>query len=456
MRNRLALTVLIVAVILPSGAQARNGRIDRSFGKRGQIALTGASEAKFRVSPEGSMVIWGGFGHRRLTRYRANGHRDPNFGDRGSAVLPRRVQGSPYEIADLAIDRAGRAVVFGSVLPDYPTNLLDGSSESVSASQAMVLRLRGDGQLDPTFGHDGVVREGFGLRSEDPRLVNDSELTTRGLAGLVDSQDRPVLLAGVTENHSPCLGHSGFASYPRAIVRLTPTGRADTNFGGGDGVSPPLRNFDTFPEPILGLSATDQPEAAGGAGSGCATDTLVFRLNAAGALLTAFDNDGRRIYPGRLFGTFQTFAPSGAQIFSRGVPSVKIFRVTPLGRIDRRFGEHGYAPIPRLPGDARILRPSAVDSKGRIILTGSYALPTAESDRERAFMVVERLLRDGKPDRGFGRGGRISIRVPSAQVLGSTESMIDSRDRLYVFSRVQRPADKAHGRAVVARFLLDG
>jgi uncharacterized delta-60 repeat protein len=296
----------------------------------------------------------------------------------------------------LAVDSQGRVVVFGAVTDPLQATLVNGSIglESVDATWAVVLRFRPDGSPDPSFGEGkGFVRSDLGLRSE----LSISIPTTSVFAGALDSQNRPVLLAGVANSYAGCVGHSGVDPTPRAIVRLTTAGNADPGFGGGDGVVP----LEDSPTPLysdLRVVGGDQPVAVVGSG-GC-RGPIAFRTDAGGSPLPAFGADGI-LFRGWEFGAID---PSGALILNRGRPASEVGRVAPNGRLDRTFGKDGVAAVKMPAGLKRTLRPVGFDPRGRMLLVGSFVSPSGS----RGFLLVTRLTRSGRPDISFGKHGRIA------------------------------------------------
>jgi uncharacterized delta-60 repeat protein len=102
--------------------------------------------------------------------------------------------------AGVSVDRSGRTVVI-----EY---LLQGTAFSSN-----VLRLRPDGSLDPAFGNGGVsAAPGFGAHVLD-----------------LDPRDDSIVVGGAlaTDDHATA-----------AVMRFTPTGRADPRFGAGKPLSP--------------------------------------------------------------------------------------------------------------------------------------------------------------------------------------------------------------------------
>jgi uncharacterized delta-60 repeat protein len=444
-----ALTALVLATV--AEAQAPEGQLDTSFGSHGQVV----TEFPFNfmgIDPDGAISLLGGS---QVTRLQPDGQPDPAFGTAGSEVLPKTIEGSPYAPSALAVDQQGRMVLFGSAYPpEYP--VVGREPESVQISRAFVMRLNSEGRLDPSFGEGrGAIVSSFGLSSSEPKI--SGQPTTRVLGGMVDSQDRPVLLAGVAEGFSPCISHSFLASSARAIVRLTPSGTGDPTFGGGDGISTMLRNVNALPLPRLGLTGSDQPLVAGAEGRVCAQIGLAFRFTGDGMPLLHYGNHGKTRFAFKRFGSFSAFTASGGLILRKDVPvASRVLRVTPTGLIDRGFGRNGFAVVHLPGGTNRSLYPVAADSRGRVLLVGSYSRQTALSGQKHAFLVVERLTRSGQPDLGFGRGGMIATRVPAAQVLGHKEAALDSQGCLLVLSQVSRAASGSDAKAVLTRFKMGG
>ena len=431
-------------------ADASQGHLDLNFGHRGHV-VSSRPFYFMGIGPDASISLLGGS---QVARLLPDGKPDPLFGGGGYEELPRTIEGSHYVMSALSVDHRNRMVAFGSAYPPgYPS--VGQEPGSVEISRGLVLRLDPDGGLDSSFGEGrGAFVSTFGLSSEEREL--SGEPTTRVLGGVVDSQDRPVLMAGVPAGYAPCVGHSLYSSFARAIVRLTPAGALDPSFGGGEGVSAVLRNLNVEPSPSLGLTAAGQPLVAGAAGSDCAQSSLAFRLRADGKPLR-YGRRGRFHFAFKRFGRFAAFTSAGGLILRQGYPvTAKVLRVTPAGSIDRRFGADGFASVSLPGGTSRVLRPAAVDTRGRILLVGSYSRPALDIGGKRAFLVIERLLHSGKLDLRFGRNGMITTPMAAAQVLGREEAALDSHGRLLVLSQVSRRALGTRAKAVLTRFKLDG
>jgi hypothetical protein len=285
------------------------------------------------------------------------------------------------------------------------------------------------------------------LRSDLPiQLPSVSALT-----GSVDSQGRPILLAGVSNSYPPCEGHSSIEPLPRAIVRLTATGNADPSFGGGDGVSP-MSDRTTPDYGALGLADGEQPMAAAGS-VGC-RGVLLFRLDANGSPSPGYGAGGV-LYRNKRFGTF---GRSGALILRVGSPTREVIWIGPDGRRDKSFGKDGGAPVEVPAGVRRNLRPVAVDDQGRLVLVGSFVVPAkkggvaTDGRKRRGYFLAMRLLPSGKPDLGFGNRGRMVRSVGVNRQVLVKQAALDPQGRLVVLNVIL--AGRVVVERVLARYLL--
>jgi uncharacterized delta-60 repeat protein len=449
MTRRLACLLLCSAVAVAffaAQAQAREGRLDRSFGDIGSVAIRNSVMA---VGPAGSIAL---MNRKRVVLLTRKGDPNPRFGREGNLLVPARVAGWSFHPVGVALDSRGRVLIFGWVTPlRHRTVAVGPYSERVPISRGAVLRLLPDGRPDLDFGQGGAIVSDFGLRSEE--LDELSAPTTAIAGGIVDSLDRPLFSAGAAEGDSPCAGH-GFISWrPSAVVRLTPAGLPDPEFGEGDGLSPGFPQFTGTPFVSLALTADDQPLMGGTRSRGCPEGASVIRLSEEGAPLPGYGTGGREDFRNQ---KFAAFTPEGGAILERRRFGTEIVRrVTPQGQPDQSFGLDGAVTL-KMPPGTNHYPAAAVDSEGRILIVVSRSLPVAGPQPKRAFIVVERLLSSGRPDPGFGRRGRITVPVPGAKNVGSLQVSLDAAGRLLVLSELTRLDENESftGAAVLTRFLL--
>jgi uncharacterized delta-60 repeat protein len=168
-----------------------NGALDTTFGTGGisavdfggdDFGLAMARQANGRILVAGRSSAGGAV----VTRLRANGVLDPDFGGDGKVTLPG---GGSANAVLVAADR--KIVVAGNA----------------AGSQAMtVTRLNPDGSLDTTFDGDGTATIDFGSMAD---LANDAVL----------QPDGRIVVAGYTQ-----------ADEDVAVVRLDPDGSLDATF----------------------------------------------------------------------------------------------------------------------------------------------------------------------------------------------------------------------------------
>lgn len=454
----IAATLLtIAAFVAATNAEGRVGALDPTFGEAGKLGPQVDKDggvSGMAVGPEGSIVVAKGG---RLLRFLSNGESDPGFGDGGQMELPAELEGLDFRLSDLVIDGKGRVLVSGTATDPSRTTGIPEILVSSPASWVVVLRLTADGKLDPSFGEGrGFVRGDYGMHSEFS--AGPADFPAAGALTLkVDSHDRPVLLVATPGMYSPCWGHSGVDWYPRAVVRLTAAGAIDAEFGGGDGIAP-LDRLAPSPEPVLALDAADQPVVGSGEGTACPHRGILFRLGADGSRLTGFGINGARTYARRYFAVL---VPSGA-ILLRGVEQQVVLRVGPDGVPDRSFGKGGHVPLSLPLGDSQIVRPVAVDARGRTLIAGSFRLPKSQERRHvkgharkrRSFLAVSRLLPNGAVDRAFGRRGWIVTPIGLHYEVFLSQAALDPQGRLVVLGYA---GTRRRGSGfVIARYLLNG
>jgi uncharacterized delta-60 repeat protein len=312
-----------------------------------------------------------------LVRFSANGELDPAFGEGGGLrlqALANPVRGSAKGVLALAARSGGGAVAAGS-----------------SGPAAFLAAIGPNGALDPGFGAAGIVAE------REP-LPSGSSVE----AVAVDGQGR-ILLAGTTEAGATEYTPNG------ALVRTLPDGRLDPGFGEGRGyVEVPFEGSDI---------AIDEQERA------VVLDRngrWLTRVTAAGTIDSSF-GEGGIVLPAAVLGLERLGLRSVASLPGGGMlvagslvvgrsPRVAVVRLRPDGSIDRSFGRGGIVVRGFGRGRPCAANRALVQPDGRILLAGYVGRPGKEA-RESSTFALMRLLPDGSPDPGFGRGGRLASRI---------------------------------------------
>lgn len=404
----------------------------------------GASEIV--TAPDGSVVV-GEALEGRFVRLRPDGSLDRAFGRSGRLVVgelagAEGLKGRFFHAANVAIDGRGRLLVFGQQIDN--NNPVEVEEEAVPRSEidAVVFRFDSGGRRDSGFGEGkGFIRSGFGLRlpggPEVPRVS--------AMAGRVDSDDRPVLVAGLEAPFSGCDGHSGALTQPRGVVRLTRSGQPDPTFGGGDGVSPIDGSSSS---PGLEIGAEDGlligAGRSGGSSAACRPGTTLYRLAPNGERQPTFGTAGVETLKAL---HLALLGPSGTILLARQSDETLVLaRLRADGSRDLSFGRAGTTRANSPSAGNAHLWPAGVDRKGRILLRGWIG-------PRHSALVVGRLLANGKPDRSFGNRGWTLTRLPSRLALDSAHATLDRRGRLLVAGTVTEQGRGGEG-FVVARYLL--
>jgi uncharacterized delta-60 repeat protein len=302
-----------------------------------------------------------------VARFTVDGELDPNFGAAGFATLgalPVPVYGSVFgELGVLALaERPGGGV-------------LAAGTTGIGSTIAFIAALDRAGGLEQGFGEGGIVRE----RSPKPSFQE--------IGAIAVGPARRLLVAGTTDAGN---------EFGAVLFRYRPDGRLDRSFAGGTGFARLLVG-----QRVVALAVDRRGRSV--LLSGAANLT---RVRAGGAVDRSFGDGGHVRPSGHLeLKSIVALRHGGVlaagQIGLEGVARMVVFRFGPGGALDPSFGRRGRVVLGarrRCPCDLRRL---AVQPDGRIVLAGSA----------RGALTVTRLLPDGRLDRGFGRRGRVAVRL---------------------------------------------
>jgi uncharacterized delta-60 repeat protein len=382
----------IVAILLLAGgtlcamALAAAGDLDPSFGNGGLVQLDpqGPVNGEGRavaVQPDGKIVITatprfmvgGGDFDLGVWRFEADGDPDPNFGVDGLAILV------------LPGDQEGRAV---ALQPDG--KIVVAGEDLATRRRFIVARLEPDGKPDLSFnGGHAIVEFGAG---------------TDALARAVAVQkDGRIVAAGVAADANG----SGFA-----LARLTPGGLPDPSFGSGGRVVTSFPPVEAEANAVA-LQKDGKIVAAGSIFGDGIRDFALARYLADGRLDPSFSGDGRATTDiggddqgldvaiqrdGRIVaaGFFEPAAPADATLFA-------LARFLPNGRLDRSFGGDGRVATEFPDHSVAFASTLVVQKDGRIVAAGG-----AREGNDADDLALARYLPNGRLDRRFGTGGRVT------------------------------------------------
>jgi uncharacterized delta-60 repeat protein len=347
------------------------GDLDPSFGNGGAVTSDADGIGGIAVQPDGKIVVAGTSNDLRilLARYLPNGSLDPSFGDGGQVETK---VGEWAFAGSVALQSDGKIVVVGGSYQG-DNNVLE---------EFTLARYNPNGSLDTTFGTDGITNT---VIPEQPAPTVDSpETATASSLAVLPGGD--ILAAGSSVWDESV--KSAMVTF--ALARYTPAGSLDPTFGDGGIVQ--------TASPGVGVAIAVQPDGKIVASQGNA----LRRYNRTGSFNLAFDRDPKLQSDDALTLQAGRIVVAGAsRPAKRGTPwSLEVARYKTNGHLDPAFGTHGQTEVKRVRG----LLPTAVSTQnhGKLLIAASY------TGHERGAVV--RLLRNGRLDGHFGRGGIVWLK----------------------------------------------
>lgn len=249
-----------------------------------------------------------------------------------------------------------------------------------------IVRYNADGNLDQTFGVNGVVTIDFGATESlyDIAIQADGKIVAVG-AGNVQTSDRYF-----------------------AVVRLNTNGTLDTSFDGdGKANINTLAGGSDYPSSVA--IQADQKIVVAGNTEPSGLDTVVIRLNTNGSLDTSFDGDGVKSYSissGTDYANDVLIQPDqkillGGITYNGSNLDFVVSRLNPNGTFDTSFDSDGIASTGITSSDDRLLK-LALQSDGKILGSG-YGLASGSNND---FTMV-RFNTNGSLDTTFDGDGRV-------------------------------------------------
>jgi uncharacterized delta-60 repeat protein len=381
LRRTLAAATAVAAIAAPAAAQAAPGDLDPLFGTGG-IALDSRSffASDVVVTPDGGAVMatesW------TLVKLRADGTRDPAFGDGGVAqLIDPEVDGG--DVRALALDAEGRILAAGST---------PGTADAV-------VRVLPDGTLDPTW---GAAEDGHRVR------VTFGVFQSHSVRALTMTPQGDVLVAG-----------GGFASGrdTAAVARLSPDGAYDSTFS-GDG----RQTFSVVDTDSRFTSLVS--DGTGGAFLAGLTrhDAYLAHVRSDGTPDPAFGEDGRLVlHVGEAEfdqASLQGVTLAGGRVVAAGLTAPAeptgddgdglLVSVDPTGALTPGFGDGGVRVLDLDPEGFDELTSIDASVDGDVIVGGAIGFAGSRD------AIVARVLgAGGALDDGFGTGGVVRYDLPS-------------------------------------------
>lgn len=306
------------------------------------------------IQKDGKIVVAGvskdleGFDKFALARYTTAGNLDPSFGS-GGQVSTKIGDGGVDVIYTLTIDIADNIVVGGC------------SKDSTHGYHFAVARYTSKGDLDTTFGNQGVVATVIGDKQQDV------------IHSLIIQQDRKIVVGG--SSLSVANGHQF------ALARYTNAGALDATFGSGGKVVTPIGDSH---EDVIYTVTVDHLNriVAGGLSKSAANGDqfALVRYTHLGALDTDFGSGGKvlttmgdlheaAIHALAIQNNTKIVAGGFSKSVAKGV-QFALARYSSGGVLDTGFGTAGKVFTSAGDGNYSVINALALDSDNKIVVGG--------------------------------------------------------------------------------------
>lgn len=370
-----------------------DGSLDRSFGVLGRVApvpeLEGPAEA-FELQPDGKMLLAGSHEEQMVVlRFHPDGVLDTSFGENGRFTLD--LSPDDDRLHGLALQADGSILAAGRTgdLWDQPFSVL--------------MRLTPSGDLDPSFGTNGLVLMGSGLPIENDRHME--------LFDVAVQPDARIVASGVTSNCAGVLPGDG-CDVDAMVVRHLANGELDPSFGSGG-----IATFEVSADRPAGTPPT--PYEA----------PFAIALQPDGAVVVA-----------------------GEASWSLVPSDFLLARFDHAGILDPTFGGDGVV-ITDFTGEGETATELAIQADGRIVVVGGNSRQGI-NDTPPAFRVA-RYNSDGSLDATFGQGGKTTTRFAGAASAESVAIQPDGRLLAGGWTTCGNPCEGPLALWAVARYLAD-
>ncbi len=265
------------------------------------------------------------------------------------------------------------------------------------AADMCALRLSAAGEVDTSFGENGLVRiDAGGMASSTPLLSSDGD----GAYGVLVHADK-VYLAGYA------WGILGTTAHALVVARLDQDGELDTTFGSSNSG---LRVIDIKANSFesaarfhgLAVDAEGRLIAVGFVEQGASgTDMLRARFTEEGALDTAYPADDKgQVLQRRGMQRGLSLLPSGDGFVLNG--GSELARIGQDGNLDESFGTDGYVVV------GSELAQGVVTRADGSLLSAGFTRDGSE-DESRARLRLLQTNAQGEFDEAFGPAGEVNV-----------------------------------------------
>jgi uncharacterized delta-60 repeat protein len=290
--------------------------------------------------------------------------------------------------------------------------------------------LAADGDLDPTFGIGGRVREVF------PPIGRVADI---GVDFLVQPDGRFVATATPRRRLEPS------DELTLALARFAPDGSLDRTFGTDGRVQTDLGCTEAHAGPLV-----RDPDGRLVVAAQCDDRLTLVRFTAGGVLDTQFGAGGRVDTGATCFVSVEAFSrqPDGKLVLGvtcdapQGPREIAVFRFTENGSPDASFGTGGRRALSFTGNENERINALALEPDGKIVVAGNGRFS------DTGVMAVIRLLADGTHDSTFGDGGKTTIAVgmgadgnalilqPDGKIVVGGDAFLDRTTQVFAVARL--------------------
>jgi uncharacterized delta-60 repeat protein len=358
-----------------------DGTLDRSFGKDGRVILgTGAGIA---LRTDGGILVG-------TSSCQGKGGSVSLFDQRGARVRSFGTQGCgqslPFTASLISVDANGRILLAGALGYCPPCG-----HDVIPRSETVVARLLPNGDRDPSFGKDGVVRTRADYGVLPTGGVGEESLRPTGIAptgdgGAVISAGKLLLRLDADGMLKPDFGANGVAEVGghTAGLLLLPDGSIVVTATVGEYA------WATFGEIIVSRFRSDGTLDPGFGSGG--TAHLSLPAEATARAVAATPGDGIMVA-----GEFS----AGRDCRGRCSATPVLARLGPNGQPDPAYGSGGVAELPPPPNTGY----SSLGVSALVVAPDGTTVVVGGPSAYDAFAIAR--APDGTPSSGFGEGGTL-------------------------------------------------